>query len=300
MMTFLWRILSKSVVCIVLSASVVIAEESSNHYALPNDWEHADPRLKALEDSLDPYSQEVLRPHLGKKKQGSILEIGPGRGTMAVFMAERAEAVDVLDKDDTYFNLIKARGKNISTLHGDIRDVALAEKKYDLIYWRYVMLHINENDHQAITNKLYQSLNPGGVLLAEELVQTSRKNGLDIFDRFGEGLGQHMMKMSSMVGGKMDFKSGFGFEDKLTESGFTLLMAPFLFIEECYGGQPCAKVLKYTFQQLHEQHVFDDLENHAELYPRLQNVWDDPKLRWFPYQRLFITATKPRQVQGEL
>ena len=300
MMTSLWRILSKAVVCIVLSVSVVLAEDGRDQYSLPNDWEHADPRLKALEDSLDPHSKKELQGHLVQKSQRSILEVGPGRGTMAIFMSEHAETVDVLDYDDTYFNLIKARSKNISTLHGDLRDIELADKKYDLIYWRFVMLHIPDTDHLAITNKLYQSLKPGGILVAEELVQSSRKNSLAIFDQFGEGLSQHMILMSSMTGGKMDFNSGFDFEDKLKESGFTLSKSPYLFVEECYGGQPCAMVMKYTFQQLHEQHVFDDLENHEALYPKLYNVWDDPKLRWFPYQRLFITATKPGQIQDEL
>ena len=218
-------------------------------YSLSNNRERANLRMKAMEDTLDPYSKQTIQPYLDQKPQGRYLEIRPGRGTMAVFIAGSGAAVDVLDEEDTYFELMKVRSLKINTLHGNLQSYPLNKQQYDCIYWRYVMLHIPEQSHQAIADKLYQALKPGGILIAEALVAIHRQNGLAAFDRIADGLSHYMDAMSSRIGQRMDFNSGFDFEDRLKRSGFTLPVPPYLFVEECYGGQPCSGIMKLTFRQ---------------------------------------------------
>ncbi|MDO8954145.1 MAG: class I SAM-dependent methyltransferase [Gammaproteobacteria bacterium] len=135
-------------------------------------------RLKILNEI---YNKNTLY-HLEKlmRPTSQILEIGPGVGLIGFELAKKLNAeghYTCLDQDAQHIVRIKDRfsqssHNKVSILQGSVIEInsiaELQNKKFDLIYCRWVIAHLPTEQIPQILESLYQRLNVGGYLVCEE------------------------------------------------------------------------------------------------------------------------------------
>lgn len=124
-------------------------------------------RLDLLARTWDPATVHHLRtlPLAGAR---SILEIGPGTGSVADLLAGHAPHAQVtaLDRDTT---LLRSRNPRVQPLQADITDAGLELGPFDLIHARCVLMHLR--DHEAVLARLVSWLRPGGHLVLSDTAE---------------------------------------------------------------------------------------------------------------------------------
>jgi len=97
-------------------------------------------KLRGQNFLLDPEILQRMVDASGVKKSDTVLEVGPGFGTLTEFLAEKAKKVIAVELDDALFGLLKAQlGKSstVKLLHADIlkmrREDLPVEKKYKIV-----------------------------------------------------------------------------------------------------------------------------------------------------------------------
>jgi SAM-dependent methyltransferase len=122
-------------------------------------------RLRQIESALDPASRRLLQrtsPPVG----WACLEVGAGAGSIANWLADAvgpAGSVVALDVDPRF--MVPGSRPNVEVVGADIREWE-AERVYDLVHARYVLIHVPEVD-RAI-GRMAATLRPGGWLVLEE------------------------------------------------------------------------------------------------------------------------------------
>ncbi|WP_432043969.1 class I SAM-dependent methyltransferase [Streptomyces cadmiisoli] len=124
-------------------------------------------RLDLLAQTWDPATTAHLRT-LPLAEARSILEIGPGVGSIADLLAESAPHAEVtaLDRDTT---LLRLRNPRVRPLQADITDAGLELGAFDLIHARCVLMHLR--DHEAVLARLVSWLRPGGHLVLSDTAE---------------------------------------------------------------------------------------------------------------------------------
>jgi SAM-dependent methyltransferase len=153
-------------------AGAEIKIEKENTYLFsPSESEKE--RLKRLNEVYNPNTQEILSKHLSPGM--SVLEIGPGTGDMGEWVYKtigETGSYAAIDLDDAHFPMILSKIPGAFLIKDSIVTVNWEEKlegkKFDLIYFRWVLGYTPTESHLPILEKLYGLLNPGGKLIAEE------------------------------------------------------------------------------------------------------------------------------------
>ncbi len=114
-----------------------------------------------MESLWDPGSQALLA-ELGVS--GRVLELGGGGGTMAAWLAERADHVLVTDIDTRFLDELAS--DKVEVREHDIRTDPLGEGEFDLIHSRLVLEHLPER--REVLTKLTAALAPGGTIVIED------------------------------------------------------------------------------------------------------------------------------------
>jgi SAM-dependent methyltransferase len=130
-------------------------------YAYDQSWTEERQRIAGMEGLWDPGSQALL-DEVGVR--GRVLEVGGGGGTMAAWLAERADSVLVTDIDTRFLDELAS--DKVEVRHHDIRTDSLPENEFDLIHSRLVLEHLPER--REIIDRLVAALKPGGALVIED------------------------------------------------------------------------------------------------------------------------------------
>ncbi|MGH8794232.1 MAG: class I SAM-dependent methyltransferase [Stackebrandtia sp.] len=161
-----------------------------SRYAFRNSSEPAKTQLAKLEEFLDPITLAALA-ELDVKPGGNCLEIGPGRGSVARWMADRVGADGKVVAVDIDPCRIEARD-NMEIRQQDIRD-GVPGGPYDLIHARLVLMHIPER--VEVLRALVDSLNPGGWLVLGEfgpeplrVLAAPSQDDVEVFQKVGRTL----------------------------------------------------------------------------------------------------------------
>ncbi|MCZ0736881.1 class I SAM-dependent methyltransferase [Phreatobacter sp. AB_2022a] len=116
--------------------------------------------------------RDLLGRH-GFPIQGRLLEIGCGQGLRARLMAEWAPdaAVVGIDRDSAFIEAARQDARaaglqNLAFLHADLHALPFAERSFDFIYARLVL--INLPDARPVLQMLRRLLRPGGRILIED------------------------------------------------------------------------------------------------------------------------------------
>jgi len=146
------------------------AEQAEPRYRLAAAGREAaeDQRLSLLEQIYDPGSRmrrQIVRPGW------RCLEIGAGRGSMALWLAEQvgpSGAVVATDIDVTYLRRLQV--PNLEVVEHNILDSPLERLEpgsFDLVCMRFVLAHLSGRQEAAI-KRIVQCLRPGGWLIDED------------------------------------------------------------------------------------------------------------------------------------
>lgn len=130
-------------------------------------------RMKLIEGAFDEQTKAIIQ-NTGIAPGWRCLELGTGAGSilkwMSFLVGNKGKVVGI-DKNIKFIEPIHAN--NINKIQGDILDIELENNEFDLIYSRYVLIHIKEAEQ--VIKKLIKFLKPGGVLVLEEPDFTSAR-----------------------------------------------------------------------------------------------------------------------------
>jgi tRNA (cmo5U34)-methyltransferase len=108
-----------------------------------------------------------------------LLDVGAGAGNYTLKMLEALPGLDVtlidlsrpmLDRAESRLRASSARG--VTTLQGDVRELALGESRFDLITAAAVLHHLRSDDEwEAVFASFFRALKPGGSLWIFDLVE---------------------------------------------------------------------------------------------------------------------------------
>jgi SAM-dependent methyltransferase len=136
-------------------------------YLLEHDWEQEPRRLHLLEQHADPTSVDRLEA-TGVGAGWTCLEVGAGRGSIAHWLAKTVGPsghVTALDLDTSLLEGLDE--PNLEVIRGDVLEIELPERSFDLVHTRCVLMHIPER--RRALERIVSWLRPGGWLVVEEL-----------------------------------------------------------------------------------------------------------------------------------
>jgi SAM-dependent methyltransferase len=139
---------------------------SYRDYPLSADLDRENRRLGWIEQRYDDGTRRRLAA-LGLAPGWRCLELGPGRGSVATWMADRVRpqgSVLALDLDMRIAGRIDH--EHVEVREHDLRVEELPRDEFDLVHSRAVLMHLEERD--ALLDRIAQSLRPGGRVLLEE------------------------------------------------------------------------------------------------------------------------------------
>jgi ubiquinone/menaquinone biosynthesis C-methylase UbiE len=108
------------------------------------------------------------------KGNESILDFGSGPGHVSKRIIDYITpngTLTCLDVSKEFLKICRKKLKNYSNvtfLFGDIRNLEIPSKTYDLIYINFVLHHVNEEIRMEIADKLIDILKPGGKIIILE------------------------------------------------------------------------------------------------------------------------------------
>lgn len=108
----------------------------------------------------------------------NLLDIGCGAGNLTLMMLTKLENLNCtlvdLSKpmlDKAFERVSQQTNTNVTILQGDVREVALPEKHYDIILAGAVLHHLrDDNDWETTFRKLFKLLKPNGCLMISDLI----------------------------------------------------------------------------------------------------------------------------------
>ena len=131
----------------------------------------------------------------------SLLDVGCGAGNYSLMMLSKVADLNCTLVDLSGKMLEKAMERvsaetkgDVSIFQGDIRDILLPERNYDIILCGAVLHHLREDeDWKKTYKKLFKLLKPGGCLMVSDLVTQDTEVLNDYtWERYGdylEGIG---------------------------------------------------------------------------------------------------------------
>jgi SAM-dependent methyltransferase len=132
-------------------------------YTRDPGWET---RMSLNEELFDPLTIEYLE-RLGVAASWHVLELGAGRGSIAVWLAERvgpSGRVVATDLDTRDLEALEVR--SLEVLRHDVLADDFPDASFDLVHCRGVLVHVRDPDRAL--ERMVRWLRPGGLLLAEE------------------------------------------------------------------------------------------------------------------------------------
>ncbi len=261
---------------------------TSGRYLLDKDTGGTD-RLDLLASLGDTRTTRRLEA-LGITEGWECLELGPGTGTVALWMAERVAPsghVVAVDIDTS-----KMAGKEHPALEVQQADLAVADlgtNRFDLITERAVLLWIPEAE--AVLERAFTALKPGGWILVQEgwpLREADPSSPAELADawaRLYREVGARQAEFTRMRDfGKEAFAvlRRIGFEDVEAHGELTPVV----------GGTAQARFRKETMRSSLAGLAAQGLADRAALEPLLE-IFDDPRFVLWQAIAMQVWGRKP-------
>lgn len=278
----------------------------AGQYSLPNTGSDAYQRLEALQEAYDPQSQQWLQPYLEELAKAAdnptILEVGPGLGSMSFYMLYvwdiegrlAGTSIEVLDNDPTFLGNIQNSPESynrIKIVEADITTYELEERKYDLIYMRLVMMHLTKADHQNLIRKLEKALKPNGLLYIEDFIGREHKWRFETLDKIEPGFSDYMEAAYQKIGQHMDFTLAEKLPDMMSASGLKVVDMAATGTTKVSGGSPQGVNMRLAMKQL--EPILKTMPEHDKYFLKALNVWDNAGIQWVDHTQIRIVGRKP-------
>jgi SAM-dependent methyltransferase len=117
------------------------------------------------ERNYDPYTRQIIE-NLPIEPTWRCADLGAGAGSMAYWLAERAERGSVLAVDIDTDRLARDRAANLTVRQLDLATARLPDKQFDLILARAVLSNLPDPD-EALAHAISR-LAPGGWIVIED------------------------------------------------------------------------------------------------------------------------------------
>ena len=150
-------------------------------------------RAGSWERSTGPNAVTMCREAIAEVAPQSVLEVGPGRGETAEWVArELGSDVVAIDQSERMVELTRARG--IDARLGDVQELPFADESFDCVVAAWMLYHVPDVDRAL--GEIARVLKPGGRLVAvtnsNQHIQELRPN-VPAFhaDEAEERLGRH-------------------------------------------------------------------------------------------------------------
>ena len=127
-----------------------------------------------------------LKKVLSQLEPGSsVLDLGCGSGDPAAIEIAKAHQVSGVDISQAHIDLARQNVPSGNFQQGDVGSVDFSSASFEAVVSFYTLEHIPRREHQAILERIYQWLRPGGLLLFSI-------EAADLDDVTGEWLGVPM------------------------------------------------------------------------------------------------------------
>jgi SAM-dependent methyltransferase len=237
-------------------------------YLLEHDWDAEPRRLQLLERHADPTTKRRLEA-TGLGEGWRCLEVGAGRGSIAHWLAKRVGPpghVTALDLETSLLEWLDE--PNLEVVCGDVLEIDLPERSFDLIHTRAVLMHIPERGRAL--ERLISWLRPGGSLVVEELDCMAVFSDPDpdrtaLFGAFREALPT------------IDFECGRALLMELREAGLVDTTADFR-VDVVEGATPLAHWEQLSIQALTDQVLSAGTATEEQIDAQLARL-EDPDYR---------------------
>ncbi len=245
---------------------------TSGRYLLDKDTGTAD-RLDLLA-SLNDARTTARLDSLGIVPGWSCLELGPGTGTVALWMAERvAPSGHVVAIDIDTSKMAGVEHPSLEVRQADLAVTDLGRDEYDLINERAVFLWIPEAE--AVLERAFAALKPGGWILLQEgwpLREADLSSPPELADAWARLYREVGARQAEFTGMKDFGKEAFavlrriGFEDVQAQGELTPVI----------GSTAQGRLRKETMRSSLAGLAAQGLADRAALEPLLE-IFDDPR-----------------------
>jgi SAM-dependent methyltransferase len=134
-------------------------------YPLDNQHSQGGAHLDSLADLLDPFTKSRIAG-LGEWRGASVLEVGAGSGSVALWIADKLGDRGLVIATDKKPDFIRPHPRLRVLQHDLTSNERLPEGPYDLIHARLVLGHLPQRE--LVLRRLCGYLRPGGTILLEE------------------------------------------------------------------------------------------------------------------------------------
>lgn len=272
-----------------LSGSQIVA---GGQYSLSNSWSKSRERLGYLQEKMDPQSKARVKPLL--KPGGDYLDIGPGLGSMTRFFVKHAGSegsVTALDINEHYLDEVAAISPRVKVIHDDVTKHDLGESQFDFIYIRLVLLHLTQNDNQALISRLFQALKPGGYLFIDDFIEGPNINRFWQLGDIDSRLPGYIVASYKRMSDHMDFYQGYRLPAMMSAAGLVGVTADVTQQRVQGGNNAYGRQMQLSFEQL--EAYIATLPDHQTLFPLLQAAWVSPDAYWYDHGRIFVVGQRP-------
>ena len=245
-------------------------------------------RLRMIEQVFDPASRRRLL-NAGLQAGWRCLEIGPGAGSIMVWMGEvvgPAGWVVAVDLDPKFLN--ESGRSNVEIVRADIRTAQLPQQSFDVVHARYVLIHLP--DYEVALTKMFDCLKPGGRLVLEE-PDFSASRGITGDEQELASLRKVNEAIEQMYATlRMDYAMGLKLPALMQRRGLQRLT-----VENdtplCAGGSGIATVMKLSAEQLREKYMATGVVGPSDL-ERYCRFADDPNTWAIYYATIAVSGRK--------
>ena len=126
-----------------------------------------------------------------KPQPGRLLDLGCGAGVpLAQAFVASGWQVTGVDFSSKMLSLANKNVPQMHTLYTDIRELDVDAEQYDAVTGIYSLFHIPRANHEALFQKVFSWLKPGGLLLFT--YATADYTGAETFDGYKEFMGKRL------------------------------------------------------------------------------------------------------------